>query len=214
MLEPVQQAGQWVLKKAQSIPAARGDQNDFLPDSSLSTLGLDASQNQTPPPQADYFARQADTLQPQESQALEKGFRGVNISPLKTLETELKIRLEQTPIFQKLAEKNPFKKLEATSKPNAPHWTQPEAQEPWRHKITQKPGWKKWQSTKPAPLLPRETVLRGFPLAYRNLNTVPHLTISPQEIAFSVQEVKAQRAVQMVYDTPWNDESLFFPFKE
>lgn len=207
MLEPVQQAGQWMLKKAQSIPA-RVDQNDVLPDSGPQGLGPDQWADSFSAPRADSFEAQIPRSQTQEKGFAEKGLAPVNANVFKQLEQGLKLKLGQTQFVQRLAQKNPFQQHQSVSS-RIEH----QAEVSLTQKVARKLHLKKAAPPKPSPTLPRATVMRGFPEPYRNLITLPRLTISPAEVAFSVQEAKLKSWERMVYETPWDDESIFAPLK-
>lgn len=211
MLEPVQQAGQWVLKKAQSLPQARVDQSDFAPNNGQSSsaadtppLGLAGAGQNTG---LDRFERQ---VFPDQS-TQEKGLVKIPTSPLRQLQNSLKTKLSQSELWHALTEKNPFRNG-ANIKPHAPSPPAKPTEEGLLSRTARTLHLKKAPPQKISPYLPREAALRGFPKAYRNLSTVPHISISPQEIAFSVQEAKANQEAHLVLDVPWNTDSLFCPF--
>lgn len=196
-----------MLKKAQSIPA-RVDQNDVLPDSGPQSLGSEQLPDSFSTPRTDSFEAQIPRSQTQAKGFAEKGLAPVSANVFKQLEEGLKLKLGQTPLVQRLAQKNPFQRQQSISSR-----VEDQTEVSLTQKIARKLHLKKVEPPKPSPTLPRSTVMRGFPEPYRNLITVPHLTISPAEVAFSLQEAKLKSWERMVYETPWDDESIFAPLK-
>lgn len=196
-----------MLKKAQSIPA-RVDQNDVLPDSGPQSLGTEQLPDSFSTLRTDSFEPPIPPSQTREKGFAEKGLAPVSANVFKQLEQQLKLKLGQTHLVQRLAQKNPFQQNQSVSS-RIEH----EAEVSLTQKVSNKLHLKKTPPPKPSPTLPRATVMRGFPEPYRNLITVPHLTISPAEVAFSVQEAKLKSWERMVYETPWNDQSIFTPLE-
>lgn len=217
MFAPLQQAGQWVAQKAQSFPVkAHQPDSDTMPETGF-PMGY--------PVQAAYGPFEPSSL-PMPEDTFEKQ-RGFSPQQEAQLLGSLKNRIAHAPWVERLTQKLPLKRAENQMMAHEPtpslpgqgmmgqveqkaelSFTERWAQKFRRHRLLPS----KQPQKPPSGFLSREAVMKGFPVLYRDLKTVPRFTLTPEEIAINPIADRFHQLEADFFAEPWDSEHLFTPY--
>lgn len=223
MFAPLQQAGQWVAQKAQSFPVkAHQPDSNTPPDTGFSMsypvqAGHGPFEPSTLPMPEDTFEKQRGLATQQEARLLGSGLES------------LKNRIAHSPLVERLTQKLPLKRTENQLMthepvPPLPGQGRPVGQVEQKAELSFTERWaQKFRRQKLPPpasqkptsgYLSREAVMKGFPVLYRDLKTVPRFTLTPEEIAINPIGERLHQLEADFLAQPWDSEHLFTPYAE